>query len=134
MEQNTENPTPVSPEPQQPAEPSKEAKQWAMFCHLSAIAMLLAIPFAHILGPLIIWLIKKDDYPFVREQGREALNFQISATIYALLLSPTICIAGIWFFLIIPLFIADLVFAIIAAISASDGKAYRYPCTIRLLK
>ena len=58
----------------------KDERMWAMFCHLSS--------FAHIFGPLIIWLIKREEMPLVDDQGREALNFQISITIYALICVP----------------------------------------------
>jgi uncharacterized Tic20 family protein len=97
---------------------SKEAKQWAMFCHLAALVAYIGIPFGHVLGPLIIWLIKKDDYEYVRSQGREALNFQISMTIYCAVGALLICI-GIGVFVLIGLGLVDLVFIIIAAIAAS---------------
>ena len=149
MDQNMDNPEPQeTPTPQtntqsEPGpfstnrpvvEQNKEAKQWAMFCHLAALAGILGIPFGTILGPLIIWLIKKDEFEFVREQGREALNFQISMTVYGLICVPFVCLAGIGIFLLVGIGIVDLIFVIIAAINVSDGKPYSYPLTIRFIK
>ena len=151
MDKNMDTPTPTpdsqpqqQPQPPQPAEPSqepapagelsKDAKMWGMLCHLAALAMFTSIPFAWVLGPLIIWLIKKDEFPFVEDQGKESLNFQISVSIYMLCCLPLICLAGIGAFLIAGIAIADLVFIIIGSINASNGQAYRYPCSIRLIK
>ncbi len=112
----------------------KEAKQWAMFCHLAALVTYVGIPFGNVLGPLVIWLIKKDDYEFVRQQGKQAMNFQISMTIYTLIAVPLICLAGIGIIVLIGLGIVDLIFIILAAINAADGKDYKYPMTIQFLK
>jgi uncharacterized Tic20 family protein len=112
---------------------SKEARQWAMFCHLAALVAYIGIPFGHIIGPLVIWLIKKDSFEYVKSQGREALNFQISMSIYGLIGALTICI-GIGVFVLIGIGIVDLVFIIIAAIAANEGKDYKYPLSIRLVK
>jgi len=60
-----------------------QEKTWGLFCHLSAFGLFVFPPFGNILGPLIIWLIKKDESPYVDKQGKESLNFQISFTIYA---------------------------------------------------
>ena len=70
-----------------------------MLCHLTALLGIIGIPFGNIVGPLIIWLLKKNVYPFVNEQGKESLNFQISMTIYALAAALLILIK-IWFFLL----------------------------------
>lgn len=96
------------------------------------LAHLLAI-FTWFLGPLIIWLIKKDDHPYVDEQGKEALNFQITVTI-------AYCAAGVLSILCIGLllfpliWIGDLIFCILACIAANKGEHYRYPVSIRLIK
>ena len=60
----------------------QQAKQWGMLCHLSALSVFIGIPFGNILGPLIVWLLKREEDPFIDEQGRESLNFQISMSIY----------------------------------------------------
>lgn len=114
-------------------EPSKDAKMWGMFCHLSALAMFTSIPFANVIAPLILWLIKKDDFKFVDNQGKEALNFQISIAIYALACIPLFFII-IGAFLFMALAIFNLVMIIIASIEANKGNAYRYPLCIRLVK
>ncbi|MFQ5605955.1 MAG: DUF4870 domain-containing protein [bacterium] len=111
---------------------NKEARTWAMFCHLSALSCWIGVPFGNIVGPLIIWLIKKDEMPFVDEQGKESLNFQISMTIYvigAVILS--IMLIGIP--LLIGLGIAHIVLVIVAAVKISDGDDYKYPFTIRFI-
>jgi uncharacterized protein len=110
---------------------TSEARNWGMFCHLIA---LLAMPlgFGHIVGPLVIWLIKRNDHPFIDDQGKESLNFQISITIYTVLLSPTICIV-IGLPLIAALWIANVIMIVVASIKASGGEAFRYPLTLRLV-
>ena len=107
-------------------ETNKDARNMAMLCHLLAI-------FSSFIAPLIIWLLKKDEEPFVDSQGKEALNFQITV-ILAMVVSSlltAICI-GVPLLFAIP--IANLVFCIIAAVKASNGVAYRYPVSIRFLK
>jgi len=127
--------TPISPEASAPAlehEESKDARTWGMLCHLSALAGFV-IPFGNVLAPLVLWLIKKKEYAFVDDQGKEALNFQITVTIAMVICIVLIfvCVGAI----LAPIIgIAALVFTIIAAIKANDGNRYRYPLTIRLIK
>lgn len=104
-----------------------------MLCHLLALAGLLAIPFANIIGPLVIWLIKKDQSPFANDQGKESINFQITATIVALLCVPLFCI-GIGIIIVPAVGIIALVFSVIGAMQANNGVWYRYPFSLRLLK
>ena len=113
--------------------PSKDERTWAMLCHFSALLIFVGIPFSNILAPLIIWLIKKEEMPFVEDQGEEVLNFQISMTIY-LLISGILCIILIGIPIIIGLVIFCFIITIIAAISANDGQSYRYPINLRLIK
>jgi uncharacterized Tic20 family protein len=107
--------------------PTQDEKTMGMLAHLLAIV-------TWFVGPLIIWMMKKDQSPFVNDQGREALNFQI-----------TIAIAGVGIFIIglltcvgmllwPALFIVNLVFCLMAGLKAKDGIAYRYPFTLRLIK
>jgi len=110
----------------------KEARTWAMLCHLGALAGYI-IPFGHIIAPLVIWLIKKDESPLVDDQGKESLNFQISLTIYAIV-AGLLTLVVIGFILLIALGIFDLIFVIIAAIKANSGEKYRYPLCIRFIK
>jgi len=111
-----------------------------MLCHLSALAGLVGIPFGNILGPLIIWLIKKNEYPSVDIHGKAALNFQITVTL-ALLACGLVAWIALFFcigWLLIPLValvaLAGLVFAIIAAIKANNGEDYKYPFSLEFVK
>ena len=136
-------PTPPS-EPSLVGAPSAEERQWALFAHLSALlGAILTGAFGGgwgcFIGPLIIWLVKKDTMPFVNDQGKEALNFIITVAIaFLVLLLLSIMTFGIGLFIAIPLWviigIAWLVLTIIAAIKANEGVRYRYPFTLRLIK
>ena len=118
-------------------EVNKDARMWAMICHLSALAGLVVPVVGCIIGPLIVWQIKKEEFPFVDEQGKEAVNFQISMLLY-LLISAVIWIplSFVCIGVLIPvaIIIVDLVFLLIAAVKANDGYHYRYPLTIRFIK
>jgi uncharacterized Tic20 family protein len=113
-------------------ETSKEERTWAMACHLASIAGLV-IPLGNVFGPLVVWLIKKDEFPLVADQGKESLNFQITLLLAALVgMLLTLVLIGV--FVLIALVIYWLVFTVIAAIRANEGQAYRYPFTLRLIK
>ena len=105
---------------------TKDATNMALLCHILAI-------FTGFLGPLIIWLIKKDEAPFVDRHGKEALNFQLTVLI-AWVASGLLTFACIGFFLLPVVGIVDLIFCILAAIKASRGEEYRYPVSIRFVK
>ena len=111
--------------------PDKDARTWAMLCHLSVFLGFL-FPFGNLLAPLVIWLLKKDEYPFVDDQGKEVVNFQISLTIYFI-----VAILLIFIVVGIPLVIGLVAFAVIitivAAIRSNEGVKYRYPANIRFL-
>ena len=111
--------------------PSAEERQWAMFAHLAAFAGLV-VPFGSILGPLVIWLIKKDTMPFVNDQGKEALNFNITVAI-AVVVGWVLIFVLIGFVLLPALVITWIVFVIIGTIKANEGVSYRYPFTLRLV-
>jgi hypothetical protein len=136
------NPTSVNPinysPPSTPAAgdyagpaPDKDAKMWAMLSHISSIvAYFICMPFV---GPLVIWLMKKNEMPFVDDQGKEALNFQITLMLVFLILLPTLCIfVGVLLYPIV--IIGAIVLTIIAGMKANEGIAYRYPFTLRLIK
>lgn len=110
-----------------------DARQWAMFCHLAGLAKYIPIPLSNVIAPLILWQIKKDQSPFVNDQGKEAVNFQISMTIYIIACCLLFCV-GIGVFVLPVVGVLDLVFIIIAALKANQGELYRYPLTIRFLK
>jgi len=132
-----QNPPPVTPPPGAPVSygagmSEKDARLWGMLCHLSALAMFI-IPFGGVLGPLVVWLIKKQDSEFVDDQGKESLNFQIT-----MVMIHVVCV--ILLFVVIGLILLpiavllDLIFIIIAAVKANGGERYRYPFAIRLIK
>lgn len=114
----------------------KQERTWAMLAHLSSLLGFLSwigIPLVNLIGPFLMWQLKKDEMPFGSNQAKECLNFQISITIYALI-SLVLCLVFIGFLGLIAIFIVDVILTIIAAIKANDGIAYRYPMTIRLIK
>jgi uncharacterized Tic20 family protein len=131
----------VPPANVQPTEVSKEvnkdARMWAMICHLAAFAGLVIPVVGCIVGPLIVWQIKKEEFPFVDEQGKEAVNFQISMSLY-LLISAIIWIplsfVCIGVFIPVAISVVDLVFLLIAAVKSNNGFHYRYPLCIRFIK
>lgn len=110
-----------------------KAVTWATLCHVAAFTLYLGVPFGHIIAPLIVWLIKKNEFPFVEEQGKESLNFQISMTIYAIIAGLLMYIA-IGFALLPILIIAHITLIIIAIVKTNKGESYRYPFTIRIIK
>lgn len=120
------------------AEPSKEERDFAMFTHLSPLAGYV-IPFGNIIGPLVMWSMKRDQSPFLERVGREALNFQITvamALVACIVLGFVTLLVG--FIVLIPVMIligiADLVLMILAAIEASHGREYRFPVCLRLVQ
>lgn len=127
----TETPTSESKPPVQ-TQSKKDENMWAMICHLSTLSGFI-IPLANIIAPLIIWSMKKDEFPLVEDQGKEALNFQISMTIYCISAAILILII-IGIPLLIGLAIFDIIVTIIAAVKANEGSKYRYPLAIRLIK
>lgn len=109
----------------------REARNWAMGCHLAALAGFV-IPFGSIIGPLVVWLIKKDESSFVDRQGKEALNFQITMLI-AFLVCIVLAFILIGFLLMALVVIFDLIMIVLAAIKASEGEEFRYPIALRLV-
>ncbi len=112
---------------------SKDVRNWAMLCHLSALVGLLGNGIGFFLGPLIVWLIKKEEHPFIDEQGKEAVNFQITMFI-AFMIALVLSFVLIGIPLLLALGVLEIVFPIIAAIQASNGAHYRYPLAIRFIK
>jgi uncharacterized protein len=108
--------------------PTPDERTWGLLAHLSWLAgSLVGLPF---LGPLVVWLVKKDQSPFVSDQAKEALNFQIAVIIASLICGIT-CIGVV---LIPVIVVAALVFTIMAAMEANKGVYYRYPYSIRLIQ
>ena len=104
-----------------------------MLCHASALSGIFLHVVGHIFGPLIVWLLKRNESPEIDAHGKESLNFQISMLIYNLI-AGVLCLVLIGFVILGILHILNLVLVIVASIQASEGKLYRYPITIRLIK
>ncbi|MEZ5500829.1 MAG: DUF4870 domain-containing protein [Steroidobacteraceae bacterium] len=112
--------------------PTPDERNWGMFGHLSALCGLI-IPLGGIIGPLIIWATKKDQSAFIADNAREALNFNITVAIAAVVgIVLTFVLIGI--VVLVVVFIGWLVLTIIAGIRASEGTVYQYPFTLRLVK
>ncbi|NLF18330.1 MAG: DUF4870 domain-containing protein [Lentisphaerae bacterium] len=140
-DQNPQNATPpVPPAAEPPATealpveatvvptPSKDERTLALLSHL--LGAVVCFP-----APLIIWLLKKDTMPFVNDQAREALNFQITIMIaYLVVGALSVVTCGFGSFLSMPVWIVSLVFGIMGGLKANEGVLYRYPYTLRLVK
>lgn len=138
------DPVSVPPPPPAPAGPSTGDQQtWSVLAHASALIQFVGIP--SFVGPLVVWLMKKDD-PVVRPHAREALNYQLALIIYfvggivlSLVALAVLNLAGIPILVVIGLFlmllvVAEVVFAILASVAASKGQLYRYPMSLNLIK
>jgi hypothetical protein len=111
----------------------RDERLWAMVCHLAAFAGLILPYVGFVVGPLIVWAIKKDEFPLVSDQGKESINFQISMLIYGAVAASLIVI-GIGFLLVPAWAVAEIVLVIVAALAANNGEQYRYPLTIRFVR
>jgi uncharacterized protein len=115
-----------------PSEITREESDWATFCHLAGFAIFILPPFGHVIFPLILWLLKRHDSSFIDEQGKEAVNFQLSVSIYGIF-----CALLLLFIIGLPLLMLLFVFwafcIIYASIQANDGMSYRYPLIIRII-
>ena len=110
---------------------SKDERVWALLCHISAFACFV-FPFGNIIAPLIVWVLKKDESPFIDDQGKEALNFQITVTIF-FFISIILIFVVVVIPLLIGLFFFNIIFTIIAALKANDGEKYRYPINMKFI-
>ena len=130
MSEEQADPSSAGPDAAGGTTDDREVRLWGMFAHLSAFAGFL-IPFGNIIGPLVVWQVKKD-LPFVDEQGKEALNFQITVSI-----AVVVCLFLMFIligFLLLPLVaITSFVFTLIAGLKANNGENYRYPIALRFI-
>jgi len=113
-------------------EKAKKSNTLPMWCHLSVFAGFI-IPMGNFLGPLFIWLWKKDENELVDDQGKESLNFQISILLYSIV-AGILTLVFIGFILLIAIALFAAIQVIIAAISADKGEKFRYPFCIRVIK
>jgi uncharacterized Tic20 family protein len=111
---------------------SNDERLWGMLCHLAGFGFYVIPVIGGIVGPLVVWAIKKEEYPFVNDQGKEAINFQITVLIaYMVAGASLLLLIG---FLLLPLVsLFQIIMTIIAAVKANNGEHYRYPLTIRFL-
>jgi uncharacterized protein len=121
-----------SPPPARTSATSSEIRTWSVLCHASALLGLFFHFFGHLLGPLLVWLIKRGDAPEIDANGKESLNFQISMLIYDII-AGILCLVVIGIPILIALWILNTVFVVIASVRTSEGQFYRYPFTIRFL-
>ena len=112
--------------------PGRDARKWAMFCHFSAF-LGMWFPFGSLIGPLILWQVKRESDPFIDDQGKEALNFQITVAI-ASAICYVLMFVLIGFALLGLVLIGAVVLVVIAGVKANDGVVYRYPFTWRPIK
>ena len=139
MNAETEPQVEPQPDPQEVVVPVGDERTWALLGHLSAFSAFIVAGLGCVLGPLVIWLVKRDTLPFAADQAKEALNFNITLAIVGVaMVLLTIVTFGFGALLAVPVGIivgiAWLVLTIIATIKANEGVAYRYPFTLRLIK
>ncbi len=139
----------MSMQPPVPQMNQQDERLWGMLCHLTALSGFIGVPLGWILGPFLVWLIKKDASQFVDAQGKSSMNFQISILIYEIIL----CLIGLTGFLaivadantavvlmilaglaLIVLGVFEIVQVIIASIAAKDGRSHRYPISIQFIR
>lgn len=111
--------------PAEPA-PTQDEKNLGLIMHV------LSLVGFSLIGPLIVWLVKKDESAFINAQGRELLNFQLSFLIYTIACIP-LCFMLIGIPLLIVVGIAAFILTIIGLVKATEGKIYRFPVTIKML-
>ena len=121
------------------AEPSAEERTWALVAHAGGpVGLLLSAGLLGFVVPLVVWLAKRDKSAFVEDQGREALNFQITLfLLHALCWLFVFATLGLGVIVALPIFavlwVVELVLGIVAALQAYDGRKYRYPFAMRLI-
>lgn len=132
----SDRPTHAEPRPQPgPATagsaPPTTVRNWAMATHLAAFAVFVVpVP---VVGPLVVWLLKREEHPYIDEQGKEAVNFNISVLIYTIV-SALLMLIAVGVVLLAVVGIAWFVLTIIAAVRTANGEEYRYPATMRFVR
>lgn len=119
-------------------DPPLQARRYAMLCHCAALTGCFVPWIGHILGPLIVWLWTRNEDPYVDEQGKECLNFQISLFLYFLVLSFPLAMSWIGFaavaLVFAILYLLSLAGALVASVKMREGRPFRYPLTLRLVR
>jgi len=111
----------------------QEARKWATICHLSALVGLMGNGVGFLLAPLIVWLIKRDEHPFIDAQGKDAVNFQLTMFL-ALLVGAILALVLIGFVVMLVAGVLMTVLPIVAAVKSNRGESYSYPLTIRFIR
>ena len=116
----------------------KSARTWGMLCYIAGLSGCFLPWFAHVAGPLLVWLFKRNDHPFIDEQGKESLNFQITMAVYSLIGSVLLAltIIGLWLipFFLGFLYLLNIAGVVWASIRASEGKSFRFWFIFRVLR
>ena len=116
----------------EPVVTTKDERMWAMLCHLSALTGFV-VPMGSVIGPLIVWLIKKDEMPLVAEHGRKSLNFQITMLIaYIVCFILMFAVIGVILLPLVAIF--SFIMVVVGAIKTNDGKEFNYPLSLNLIK
>jgi uncharacterized Tic20 family protein len=135
-------------------------RTWSMLCHIGALAGII-FPILTVLGPVILWQIKKNEIPQIDPHGKEAVNFQLTVFVANLAIGILLAIiwggfgfgmfyrsplfllggfglgfgiGGIFIFLNMLISLAGYIFAVVAGIKANNGEAYKYPFSIKFIK
>jgi uncharacterized Tic20 family protein len=139
-ENQNPGPPPIQPlPPAAPVDPESQARMWNMWCHLSVLAAFV-VPFGNLLGPFLVWQIKKNEVPSVEAHAKAALNFQFTILI-ALVIGSAVafvlaffCVGYFLFSILGLLALCGIILPIVAGVNANDGKDFKYPYTIEFLK
>lgn len=114
---------------------ASNANAWAMACHLCGLLDFgVGFFLIGVLVPLGIWLAKRDEDPFIDEQGKEALNFQINLLFWSTVGTILVCVCGIGLAVLAALAVAEVVLVILASIAAAEGRSWRYPWILRVVE
>lgn len=142
-ENESSNPPPIQPPPPNasapPPNPESQARTWNMWCHLSILALFI-IPFGNLLGPFLVWQIKKAEIPSVAVHAKAALNFQLTVLIVVLIglaaavILSFFCIGHLLFPVVGLVVLCGIILPIIAGVKANDGVDFKYPYSIEFLK
>lgn len=120
------------------SEEEKHARTWAMLSHLAGLAGCFMPWLAHLAAPLIVWLVKRNDHPFIDAQGKESLNFQISMALYSLIGCALLAVTIVGFlampFFLWALYVLNIIGVVVASIQTSGGKNFKYSYIIRFIK
>lgn len=122
---------PTDPPGEPPHGPPSSAKNIAVLCHLGGLAGYI-FPFGNIIAPVVLWLLKRDEHPYIDEQGKEAVNFQITVAIYAIVAAVLVLLL-VGLLLLAAVAVFQVIMVIVAAVRASEGERFRYPLTLRLV-